>query len=58
MYGKVLGSTTATGVGAVVLPNTGGNVALTVAALVTIAVGGAVLLSTVVRIAMKRSYKA
>lgn len=58
MYGKVLGSSTATGVGAVVLPNTGGNAALTVVALVTIAVGSTVLLSTVARVVLKQVYKA
>jgi len=33
MYGKVLGASTVTGTGAIVLPNTGGNVALTIAAI-------------------------
>ncbi len=58
MYGKVLSASATTGVGAVVLPNTGGNVALTVAALTTVTVGGAILLSTVVRAIAKKAYKA
>ena len=58
MYGKVLGASTVTGTGAIVLPNTGGNRALTIAAITTIVVGGAILLSTVVRIIAKKAYKA
>lgn len=58
MYGKVLGASTATGVGAVVLPNTGGNTMLTVAAIVSMTIGGAILLSVFARFVMKRAYKA
>ena len=59
-YGKVLGvSTGGLGAGAVaVLPNTGGsrNV-LAEVAILSLAVGVAVLLSTAVSIAVKRHYK-
>jgi hypothetical protein len=58
MYGKVLGASTVVGTGAIALPNTGGNVALTIAAITTITVGGAILLSTVVRAVAKKAYKA
>jgi hypothetical protein len=42
--------------GAIVLPNTGGNTILTVVAIASIAVGGAMLLSTLVRVMAKRAY--
>lgn len=58
MYGKVLGASTVTGTGAILLPNTGGNTVLTVAAIVTITVGSAILVSTLVRIVLKQAYKA
>lgn len=58
MYGKVLGASVTSGVGAMVLPNTHGNTALTIAAITTITVGGAILLSTVVRSIAKKAYKA
>lgn len=58
MYGHVLGASTATVAGAVVLPNTGGNPLLTVAAVVSIAVGCAVLLSVGAHIVLKKAYKA
>jgi hypothetical protein len=58
MYGQVLGASTVVGTGAILLPNTGGNTLLTVAALASITVGCAVLLSTVVRLIAKKAYKA
>jgi len=58
MYGKVLGASTVTGAGAIVLPNTGGNVALTIAAITTIAVGSLILLSIVIRVVAQKAYKA
>lgn len=44
--------------GAVLLPNTGGNVILQVVAVASILVGTAILLSTVARVVAKRAYKA
>lgn len=58
MYGKILGASTVTGTGAILLPDTSGNIALTIAAITTIVVGSAILLSTVVRVIAKRAYKA
>ena len=58
MYGQVLGASTVAGAGAMVLPFTGGNTLLTVVALVSMTVGGAVLLSTAVRYVAKKAYKA
>jgi hypothetical protein len=58
MYGRVLGASATTGTGALLLPNTGGNVALTIAAITTMTVGGAILLSTVVRVVAQKAYKA
>ena len=58
MYGKVLGCSTVTCAGAVVLPNTGGNPILTAASIACIAVGGTALLSIAVRLVMKKAYKA
>jgi hypothetical protein len=58
MYGHILGASTFVGTGAILLPNTGGNVPLTVAALTTIVVGSAILLTSAVRIVAKKAYKA
>lgn len=58
MYGKVLGASTATGAGAILLPNTGGNVLLTIASVVTLTVGSAILLSIVVRAIAQKAFKA
>lgn len=52
--GAVLGATTVVG-GAVILPNTGGNQALAISAMVSIAVGAAIVISTVARIIAKRA---
>lgn len=57
MYGNVIGTTT-TAAGVMVLPNTGGNTALRVVAITSIAVGGAILLTSVVRMVAKKVYKA
>ncbi|MBC7746658.1 hypothetical protein H7Y40_01610 [Pedobacter sp.] len=57
MYGQVLGLSTA-GAGVLVLPNTGGDSVLTIAAYITIAVGVAVLTTSVVRSIAKKAYKA
>jgi LPXTG-motif cell wall-anchored protein len=56
--GKVLGAGTGTGLGAIVLPNTGENHVLFVVALVSVIVGSAIILSTVARIVAKKLYKA
>ena len=60
MYGTghVLGACTSVTGGCIILPNTGGNLALTIAALTGITVGGAILLSTAVRLIAKKIYKA
>jgi hypothetical protein len=58
MYGQVLGASTVVGTGAILLPNTGGNVPLTVAAITTIVVGSAILLTSLVRIIAKKAFKA
>lgn len=58
MYGKVLGASTVAGTGAVLLPNTGGSTPLTIVALTAIAVGSAVLVSTIARAVVKKAYKA
>jgi len=58
MYGKVLGASTVAGGGALILPNTGGNTLLTVVSIVSITVGGVILLSTAVRFGAKKVYKA
>jgi hypothetical protein len=47
----------ATGAGGVLLPNTGGNVLLTVVAWTAIAVGTAIMVSTLVRFVAKRAYQ-
>lgn len=44
--------------GVAVLPNTGGNQLLLVASLLSTIVGVAILLSTVIRFAAKKAYKA
>jgi hypothetical protein len=48
----------ATGSGAILLPNTGGNSLLTIVAITAIIVGSAIMISTVVRFMAKRAYKA
>jgi hypothetical protein len=58
MYGQVLGASTVVGTGALLLPNTGGNVPLTIAAITTITVGGLILITTIVRFIAKKAYKA
>jgi LPXTG-motif cell wall-anchored protein len=42
--------------GGVVLPNTGGNTILTIAAISSIVIGSAILLSTFVRLVAKKAY--
>lgn len=44
--------------GIAVLPNTGGNEVLLVASVLTTLVGAAILLTTIVRMAAKKAYKA
>ena len=59
--GKGGGSLTAvipTAAGVAVLPNTGGNTLLFVAALLSTVIGGAILLSTAARFVVKKAYKA
>ena len=56
MYGSVLGATT-TGAGVLVLPNTGGNSMLTVAAVTSIAIGVVILVTSIVRSVASRVYK-
>ena len=62
MYGgKGGGSLTAiipTTAGVAVLPNTGGNVLLFIAALLSTVIGAAILLSTAARFVAKKAYKA
>jgi hypothetical protein len=48
----------ATGGGSLLLPNSGGNMLLTIVALTAIAVGVAIMVSTVVRFVAKRAYQA
>ena len=55
MYQGVKGAT-AVVTGGIVLPNTGGNTILTFAAIASIAIGSAILLSTLVRFVAKRAY--
>lgn len=57
MYQDVLGGATL-GAGALVLPNTGGNEVLAVAAYVSIVVGAAILLTSAIRFIAKRFIKA
>ena len=52
--GVVLGGATTTA-GSLVLPNTSGNAALTVAAIVSIAVGALIVLTAVARMVTKHS---
>lgn len=47
-----------TGSGAVLLPNTHGNSLLTFVAITAIVIGVAIMVSTVVRFALKRAYRA
>jgi LPXTG-motif cell wall-anchored protein len=42
--------------GGIVLPNTGGNTILTFAAIASIVIGSAILLSTLVRLMAKKAY--
>ncbi len=42
--------------GGIVLPNTGGNAILTFAAIASIVIGSAILLSTLVRFVAKKAY--
>jgi len=52
------GGPVATGTGAILLPNTGGNVLLTIVAITAITVGVAIMISTLVRFVAKRAYQA
>ncbi len=54
--GEVLGASTVVA-SAIVLPNTGGNVLLTVSALLALAVGSAVMLTSIARLVAKKAYK-
>ncbi|MDB5160447.1 MAG: hypothetical protein JWO99_710 [Candidatus Saccharibacteria bacterium] len=57
--GKVLPAATGpTAAGAILLPNTGDNHVLFFVALVTVVIGSAIILSTLVRLAAKKFYKA
>jgi len=42
--------------GVIVLPNTGGNTILTIASIVSITIGSAIVLSTIVRYVAKKAY--
>ena len=55
--GVVLGAST-TVASAIVLPNTGGSVLLTVSSVLALVAGVAVLLSSIARLVAKRAYKA
>jgi hypothetical protein len=57
MYQSVLGAAI-TVPAAVVLPNTGGNKLLAVTAIITVAVGAAIILSSVARSVAKKAHKA
>lgn len=57
MY-EVLGSATTTGVAAVVLPNTGSNQVLTIAATTTLVVGVVATVTSLGRLIAKQAYKA
>lgn len=48
----------ATGSGAILLPNTGGNTLLMFVAITAIVIGSAIMISTLVRFVAKRAYKA
>lgn len=52
------GGGTSVASGAILLPNTGGNVVLQVVALTAIVVGTTIVVSTLIRMAAKRAYKA
>ncbi len=56
MYGKVLSAATVPS--AVVLPNTGANRALTIAATTTLVVGIIATITTIARLVAKKAYKA
>jgi hypothetical protein len=59
MYGGLGGGGAASlASGAIVLPNTGGNTVLTVVAIASMSVGGAILLSTLARFVSKKAHKA
>lgn len=58
MYGHGSGPATSVVGGAALLPNTGGNTILTVIAITAIAVGAAVMLSSVARVVAKKAFKA
>lgn len=58
MYGQILGASTVVGTGSILLPNTGGNLSLEIAAVATIVVGSAILLTSLVRLIAKKAYKA
>lgn len=53
-----LGGSGLTGAGAILLPNTGGNGVLTMLAITSIVIGAAIIVSTLVRLAAKKAYKA
>ncbi|HYH75117.1 MAG TPA: LPXTG cell wall anchor domain-containing protein [Candidatus Saccharimonadales bacterium] len=57
MYQGVLGAAI-TVPAAVVLPNTGDNTLLTVTAIVTVAVGAAIIVTSVARTVVKKAHKA
>lgn len=57
MYNSVLGVSTA-GAGALILPNTGGNNMLTIAAIASISVGAVILVTSFARFVAKKAYKA
>jgi hypothetical protein len=58
MYGQILGASTVAGTGAILLPDTGGNVLLTALSIAAMTIGGAVLLSTVARAVAKKAFRA
>ena len=55
--GTVLGAAAPTVLGAVILPNTGGNHTLFIVALTSVIVGSLIILTTVARMIAKRMYK-
>jgi len=57
MYGSLIGASTA-GAGALVLPNTGNNSMLTVAAYTSIVLGCVVLTTSLVRFVVKKTNQA
>ena len=58
MYGQALGGAGVASTGAILLPNTGGNVLLTALSIAFMTIGGVVLLSTVARAVAKHSFRA